>query len=235
MPLKLVCPNCRADVRLSEPLPRPGAAVQCERCATALAVTYPPGVMEQLQARGKRFADASPGPAPTVPRASPSPASGRSSPGRGASSSGGSSSSAGPVAKGDGRFVSNGAMGRTPSAPRPAGSGGYGSGGYGGSDAATEAEPTGRAPADPPRLGRPSTAATEVDDASRGRGGATYEGIERTVGSMRSPYGGLPNDVPEPEGRTIGTHAPLNDDNDDDDPPETQASSMVKAGSGSGA
>jgi penicillin-binding protein 1A len=91
MPLKLVCPNCRADVRLTEPLPLPGAAIACERCATAIAVTYPAGVIDQLKARGKRFADAArretTGPIPIGPstgpvgrpRNTPSPAVGSSS------------------------------------------------------------------------------------------------------------------------------------------------------------
>jgi penicillin-binding protein 1A len=75
MPLKLVCPNCRADVRLNEPLPLPGAAIACERCATAIAVTYPAGVIDQLKARGKRFADAArretTGPIPIGPSTGP--------------------------------------------------------------------------------------------------------------------------------------------------------------------
>ena len=196
MPLKLVCPNCRADVRLSEPLPLPGAAVQCERCATAIAVTYPPGVIEQLKARGKRFVD-SPAPAPS------------------------------PRGGGD-RYRSGGSMGarRTPSAKPPRGPEARGANRRipdpsdpSIPDPSTEvARHPGRSPGRSPdrsqgaRGGSVPTdrevAPTELD-AGVIRGGMdnattappSYEGIERTVGSMRSPYGDLPNQVDESEGR----------------------------------
>lgn len=70
MPLKLTCPNCGAAVPLTEPLPQPGDEVQCAKCAVALAVNYPPGVVEQLRARGKRFQGA-PALPQTPPKAKP--------------------------------------------------------------------------------------------------------------------------------------------------------------------
>lgn len=56
MPLKITCPSCKAPVPLDEPYPMPGAMRQCTACGKTAAVTYPQGVIEQLQQRGKRFA-----------------------------------------------------------------------------------------------------------------------------------------------------------------------------------
>ena len=55
MPLKLTCPDCGQKIPLDEPYPLPGSALQCPHCATSLAVTYPPGVIDKLHARGKAF------------------------------------------------------------------------------------------------------------------------------------------------------------------------------------
>ncbi|MFK7929921.1 MAG: transglycosylase domain-containing protein, partial [Myxococcota bacterium] len=78
MPLKLTCPNCGTPTRVSEPYPMPGAEIQCVGCATAMAVTYPDGVIDILRGRGKRFADDPPSPLPVsavpVPDATPVPA-----------------------------------------------------------------------------------------------------------------------------------------------------------------
>lgn len=220
MPLKLVCPNCRADVRLDEPLPLPGAAVQCERCATAIAVTYPPGVIEQLKARGKRFADGA------TPRGA-TPSSGGPSP---------RAPSHDDRANGVGKSSSSGSASRSvrppsappPSQPRMSARGGGGMDGLHDLpiDPSTEVG-RGRTPdtASAHRRDVGSSAPTEYDGATNGAG-PSFEGIERTVGSMRTPYGGLPNDVDEAEGaRDGGDDA----DSDDDslDPPMTQAAPMV--------
>lgn len=69
MPLKLTCPECQQAVPLAEPFPLPGSLVQCPSCTTGLAVTYPSGFIEKLKARGKRFAEAAPAPAPARPAA----------------------------------------------------------------------------------------------------------------------------------------------------------------------
>jgi penicillin-binding protein 1A len=66
MPLKLTCPHCNGPTRLSEPYPAAGAEVICDACAQPLAVNYPPGVIEQLRARGKQFAEP-PRPRPKAP------------------------------------------------------------------------------------------------------------------------------------------------------------------------
>lgn len=68
MPLKLTCPRCASGVALDEPFPLPGDAVKCTDCGAGLAVSYPPGVFEQLRSKGKRFAREEPIPAPAVPR-----------------------------------------------------------------------------------------------------------------------------------------------------------------------
>ena len=82
MPLKLTCPNCGTPTRVSEPYPLPGVEIQCVGCATAMSVTYPPGVMDLLRKRGKAFQEEQPPAAfgvpslppgqPTVPRAAKS-------------------------------------------------------------------------------------------------------------------------------------------------------------------
>lgn len=56
MPLKLACPRCRAAVALHEPLPDPGDEVRCTQCGSGLTVSYPPGLVDELRAKGKRFA-----------------------------------------------------------------------------------------------------------------------------------------------------------------------------------
>lgn len=74
MPLKLTCPNCGQPTRVDEPYPLPGAEVQCTTCATGMAVTYPPGVMQKLRDRGKRFLDDdAPAPQAPAPRSAPPP------------------------------------------------------------------------------------------------------------------------------------------------------------------
>lgn len=55
MPLKLPCPVCGRPTRLVEPYPLPGTEIQCYNCGTPLAITYPPGVVDKLKQRGKRF------------------------------------------------------------------------------------------------------------------------------------------------------------------------------------
>ncbi len=66
MPVKLPCPRCARQIPLEEPLPLPGDSVMCSQCGSALAVTYPPGVIERLRAKGKRFSN-TPWAAPPVP------------------------------------------------------------------------------------------------------------------------------------------------------------------------
>ncbi len=141
MPLKLTCPRCSSGVSLREPFPLPGDAVSCTRCGANLAVTYPPGVIDALRARGKRFAHAEPRPAPRIPRAElpRSAATGVSS-------------------------VSS-------------------EGGFATAGAGTEFD---RTAVDPTQIGEPD------DD---------FHEIDRTVPALRSPYGGLPGNAHEPEGR----------------------------------
>lgn len=69
MPVKLSCPKCAHDVPLDEPLPLPGDTVMCASCGAGLAVSYPPGILARLRARGKRFAGegVAPGPQSSVP------------------------------------------------------------------------------------------------------------------------------------------------------------------------
>lgn len=152
MPLKLTCPRCSSGVSLSEPFPLPGDAVKCTDCGSSLAVSYPAGVFETLQAKGKRFASEAPPKAVSVPRAEPRrPA--------------------------------------VPAAPPPPSPRGVSSGGtagvaaHAGTFAATEIDAT---TVDPTQIGEPEH---------------EYDGIDRTVPGMRSPFGGLPNNAHEPEAR----------------------------------
>jgi membrane carboxypeptidase/penicillin-binding protein len=70
MALKITCPHCRSPRRLGEPFPVPGTEVQCDACGRALAISYPPGMVERLQAKGLRFTD-SPSPSPAASPGSP--------------------------------------------------------------------------------------------------------------------------------------------------------------------
>lgn len=259
MPLKLVCPNCRADVRLVEPLPLPGAAIACERCGTAIAVTYPSGVIDQLKSRGKRFADAArretTGPIPIGPSTGPVPSRVRDTPPPRESVS---HSSPAPSHQ---RFAAGSA--RLPSASLPT--------------AAAPEETRARSASSPgmnrserfePGKGNPRRYSSEpsgdpsTDTASRSRmpqdveddaalvdESAGTEGslrltrsskpepppvVERTVGGMRSPYGALPNNTAEPEAGQISDEPSDIDEDDSLDPPETQAAPMVRSGSNSG-
>jgi penicillin-binding protein 1A len=167
MPLKLSCPNCKADVRLDEPYPLPGATVQCASCARSVAVTYPSGVMDQLKKKGKAFAE-------EAPRA--------------------------------GHLRSQQSMGvRSSRSPT-----------RGGTQAATDLfEPRAGTDAVTEAGGSDLRSAVVNDFASVAGLDATavdqtqvapeqpagFQEIDRTVPSMRSPYGGLPNNVAEPEGR----------------------------------
>ena len=54
--LKIVCPSCRADYGLLEPFPSPGVRIRCLKCAAVFAITYPAGILELLEKRGKRIA-----------------------------------------------------------------------------------------------------------------------------------------------------------------------------------
>ena len=76
MALKITCPSCSERNRLEEPFPLPGAEVQCQQCARVLTISYPPGMVSKLRARGVRFIeplDAGPTTAPP-PRTPPAPA-----------------------------------------------------------------------------------------------------------------------------------------------------------------
>jgi len=42
-------------MRLDEPFPLPGEELQCGHCGRSMAVSYPPGVIDRLRARGKAF------------------------------------------------------------------------------------------------------------------------------------------------------------------------------------
>jgi penicillin-binding protein 1A len=80
MPLRLTCPHCRDGISLTEPFPLTGDAVRCVSCGKRLAVSYPPGVLERLRAKGKRFRDQDetvppPGPEPRPAAPRPPPAS----------------------------------------------------------------------------------------------------------------------------------------------------------------
>lgn len=192
MPLKLACPNCHADVPLHEPYPLPGANVQCTSCGRAVAVTYPSGVMDQLMSRGKAFDDAPPVPArpaarkgeardrPAAPRP-PNPAATRPL-----------DSGDAPTERPDLRKRADRSPARLDAEAAPTALG-------------AEAAPTALgAEVVPTVLGAEvSPTALEHTEAAPDHG-PTFAEIDRTVPSMRTPYGTLPNNVAEPEGRTSG-------------------------------
>lgn len=174
MPLKLTCPKCGSDVRLHEPLPMPGDEVHCTACAVGLAVTYPPGIMEQLQDRGKQFADRPSG-APNVPREqrlTPAQAQGRHE--------------HLPLRPGGGNATPMGTSRRPTPPPAP-----------------SRVTPSPKVPP-PDRAEAGTAASTELPptavDPTQIAEDDDYFEIDRTVPSGRSPYGGLPGNAPEPEG-----------------------------------
>lgn len=70
MALKITCPSCGDPNRLAEPYPMPGAEVQCHACGRALTISYPPGMVARLRARGVIFVDpAAPTQRPPAPAA----------------------------------------------------------------------------------------------------------------------------------------------------------------------
>ena len=83
MALKITCPHCSAPRRLEQPYPMPGSEEQCLGCGHPLSISYPPGMVDRLRARGIRFADdvqrapaspPRPGPPPAAaPRSAPQP------------------------------------------------------------------------------------------------------------------------------------------------------------------
>lgn len=60
MPIKTQCTQCQASIPLREPLPLPGESVQCGECGSSMIVSYPPGILESLRAKGKEFATTRP-------------------------------------------------------------------------------------------------------------------------------------------------------------------------------
>ena len=55
MALKITCPHCSRRHELKQPYPLPGSELHCW-CGRALAISYPPGLMDRLRTRGVRFA-----------------------------------------------------------------------------------------------------------------------------------------------------------------------------------
>ena len=67
MPLKLTCPQCISANPLVEPLPLPGASLQCRACGATITVTHPQGAFELLKSRGKTFDKGLTSESPTPP------------------------------------------------------------------------------------------------------------------------------------------------------------------------
>ncbi|RME20262.1 MAG: hypothetical protein D6798_20860 [Deltaproteobacteria bacterium] len=57
MALKITCPHCGTVRRLAQPYPLPGTELQCAGCGRGLAISYPPGMVERMRAKGVRFDD----------------------------------------------------------------------------------------------------------------------------------------------------------------------------------
>ncbi|MFT5586776.1 MAG: penicillin-binding protein 1A, partial [Cognaticolwellia sp.] len=55
MALKITCPHCTHPHRLTDPYPSAGSEIQCGGCGRALAISYPPGLVERLRAKGARI------------------------------------------------------------------------------------------------------------------------------------------------------------------------------------
>lgn len=72
MSLKLPCPKCDNRNVLKEPLPPAGAHIKCTACAADILVSYPPGAIEKLKAKGVRFAERDVA-LPPAPAAAPPP------------------------------------------------------------------------------------------------------------------------------------------------------------------
>ncbi len=67
MALRITCPHCGDKHRLAEPFPKPGSELHCA-CGHTLAISYPPGLTDDLRRRGKRFqGDLEPVPIPHQP------------------------------------------------------------------------------------------------------------------------------------------------------------------------
>ena len=67
MNIKLICPHCHNPQRFRPPIPQPGSQVQCNDCGNKMAITYPPGLIEQLKARQVQFENSLPTTLPTPP------------------------------------------------------------------------------------------------------------------------------------------------------------------------
>ena len=52
MALKITCPHCGTIRRLSQPYPLPGTELQCDGCGRGLAISYPPGMVDRMRAKG---------------------------------------------------------------------------------------------------------------------------------------------------------------------------------------
>ena len=175
MPVSLSCPICGQKNPLKEPLPLPGHSVPCCGCSTEMAVTYPPGVMNQLKERGKTFM---PEPDARRPLAEPSipshPSGGRVRATRAEQSA--------TAAQPERVLFPESYL---PSDPPTAAS-----------------EPETRV--DATRVDATRVQATPVGGPSYRRPQhADSQTFDRTVPSSRTPYGNLPGNVAEPEGSAL--------------------------------
>ena len=73
MALKITCPHCTHPHRLTDPYPSAGSEIQCGGCGRALAISYPPGLVERLRAKGARIQGDAPAPMPPAPPVDPLP------------------------------------------------------------------------------------------------------------------------------------------------------------------
>lgn len=73
MALKITCPHCSHPHRLTDPYPAAGSELQCGGCGRALAISYPPGLVERLRAKGARIQGDAPAPMPPAPPVDPLP------------------------------------------------------------------------------------------------------------------------------------------------------------------
>ncbi|TNE91836.1 MAG: hypothetical protein EP330_03815 [Deltaproteobacteria bacterium] len=174
MSLKLSCPTCGEKNRLAEPLPLPGHTVPCSACGTSMAVTYPPGVMEKLKAKGKTFR-----PEPEARR--PMAAAPRPRVEEDFTRAHATRAEDEPTGILDGSMLMPGQFFPT-SAP-------------------TSADRTAidRTSVDATAVGPPTAAAPEPPEADH---------FDRTVPSIRSPYGQLPGNVPEADSVTSAQPEP---------------------------
>lgn len=169
MALKLTCPSCGQKIPITEPLPLAGDQVMCG-CGNALLVTWPPDVLQKLNARGMRFRAAAQKTAPVLFDDSEAPA---------------------PERQESSVSTLNAQEKRAPKAPPPPPH-------PSATPAPVPLVPMSAAPGPAP-FDRPSSVGTQIETTQKldQDPNSVFGFGDRTVPSQRTPYGALPGNLPE--------------------------------------